>query len=127
MRYLRPRITLSALVTGLALAIAAPQLCAQDAPSASATSVIDDRKIDQMAAAYIAIDEIKTQANQELESAADPAGAHQVIDKAEHAIIQAVERTGLKLQEFNRLSELAALDPTLSARIEVRIRERQPI
>ncbi|MET0987062.1 MAG: DUF4168 domain-containing protein [Steroidobacteraceae bacterium] len=115
------------LVTLVVAVIASGGLRAQELDIPSPSSFIDEQTIDQLADAYIAIEEIQTRANAELQNAEDQQGAYQVIESAQNAIIRAVERAGLNLRDFNRLSELAALDPTLSARIVERVRERQPI
>ena len=125
MRYFRQRLIWSALLLGLAIAQGSPR--AQEFELPPASSFIDEKKIDQMATAYIAIEEIRTRATAELAKAEDQQGAMQIIQNAQHAIVRAVERTGLDLREFNRLSELAELDPTLNARIVARVKERQPI
>ena len=120
----------TAVVIGLlaiALACGWGALHAQSEDPPSATSSIGDETINQMADAYLAIHQIHKRAAEALNAAQDQATAQAVIESAERAIIQAVERTGLELEEFNRLVELAALDPTLALRIEARMRERAPI
>jgi hypothetical protein len=126
MRHFSQRSFLSTLALGIALTCAWSGGWAQE-PDPSPTSFIKDEKIDQMVDAYIAIEAIEARANAELERAEDQSGARQVIENAHDAIVRAVERTGLKVQEFNRISQLAVLDPTLGVRIKARMKERQPI
>ena len=125
MRYFSQRLI--TLFLSVVFALASGGLRAQEPGIPSPSSFVDEQTIDQLADAYIAIEEIQTRANAELQNAADQQGAYHVIESAQNAIIRAVERTGLNLRDFNRLSELAALDPTLNARIVERVRERQPI
>lgn len=118
------RLMLSALAAGMLSAFLGGAAAAQDE---GPTSFIGERTIDQLADAYVAIGKIQAQANADLQQAGDQARAQQVIEAAQGAMIRAVERTGLELREFNRLAELAALDPALNARILARVREREPI
>lgn len=93
----------------------------------SPTGSIADETVDQMADAYIALEAIRTKANDELKDADDQEDARAIRNQAQDAMIQAIQRTGLKLRDFNRLSQLAALDPALADRIRMRMLEREPI
>jgi hypothetical protein len=127
MQHSSGRFLSRALAIGIALTCMGQSVRAQESDIPSPTSSIPAETIDQMADAYIAIKEIRAITQSELGKADDEADARQIREHARNAMIRAVERTGLNLRDFNRLSQLAALDPTLAARIRMRVLERQPI
>src|SRR5690606_5482060 len=86
-----------------------------------------DEKIDQFADAYLAIEEIHAQAAAELEHATDSKSANEVKANAESRIIEAVERSGLRLEEFNQIAELMTIDMELRAKIADRVEKRRRI
>lgn len=93
-------------------------------PQAS-TVAIDDKKIDQFAEAYVEVQKIQQNAASELDSSAtDPAKQQQTQAKVENEMIAAVERTGLKLEEFNGIVQTMSADADLRARVVAKIRER---
>lgn len=93
-------------------------------PQAS-TVAIDEKKIDQFAEAYVEVQKIQQSAASELDSAAtDPAKQQQTQAKVENDMIAAVERTGLKLEEFNGIVQTMSADADLRARVVAKIRER---
>jgi hypothetical protein len=86
---------------------------------------IDERKLDQFADAYVAVQKIQADSAAELDSAAgDPAKQQQTQQKVENEMIAAVERTGLKLEEFNGIVQTMQADADLRARIAAKIRQR---
>ena len=112
-----------------------PDSSTTDSTAADATSpptstaqtavAIDDQKIDQFADAYVAVQKIQSSAASELDSAAsDPAKQQQAQAKVESEMIAAVERTGLKLDEFNGIVQTMSADADLRARVVAKIRER---
>lgn len=101
-----------------------PNAATPSAPNAS-TVAIDDQKIDKFADAYVAVQKIQASAASELDSAAaDPAKQQQTQAKVENEMIAAVERTGLKLEEFNGIVQTMSADADLRARVVAKIRER---
>lgn len=93
--------------------------------TAQTTVAIDDQKIDQFADAYVAVQKIQSSAASELDSsAADPAKQQQTQAKVENEMIAAVERTGLKLEEFNGIVQTMSADADLRAKVVAKIRER---
>lgn len=121
------RLVARALAIGIALTCMGQGIRAQESEIPSPTSSIPEETIDQMAAAYIAIEQIRTRANAELSKADDQADAAHIKEHARNAMIRAVERAGLNVRDFNRLMQLSALDPALAARIRTRVLEREPI
>lgn len=96
-------------------------------PPPEEVAPLEDKKIDQFADAYLAIEEIHAKAAEELKSTSDPESADKVKANAEAQIIQAVERSGLRLDEFNQIAELMAVDMELRAKIASRVQERRRI
>lgn len=94
-------------------------------PQSTATMAIDEKKLDQFADAYVAVQKIQADSAAELDSAAgDPAKQQQTQQRVENEMIAAVERTGLKLEEFNGIVQTMQADADLRARIAEKIRKR---
>jgi Domain of unknown function (DUF4168) len=117
-------VTLDASAQVPADQLAPPDLVAPLPPDATP---IEEEKIDQFADAYLVIEEIHTKAASDLEKADDPEQASEIRANAEGMIIQAVERSGLELDEFNRIAELMSVDRELRERIASRVAERRRI
>jgi hypothetical protein len=83
------------------------------APTPREAAPLQEEKINQFADAYLAVEEVHSKTAAELKTAKDPAAANAVRENAEGHVIQAIERTGLRLQEFNQIVELCAVDPEL--------------
>lgn len=96
-------------------------------PPPQEVAPLEDKKIDQFADAYLAIEEIHAKAAADLERTADAESANQVKADAESRIIEAVERSGLRLEEFNQIAELMAVDVGLRAKIADRVEKRRKI
>ena len=96
-------------------------------PTPHEAAPLEEEKIKQFADAYLAVEEVHSNAAAALEKAPDPAAANEVRAKAEIQVIQAIERTGLRLQEFNQIVELCAVDPALRARVANKVEERRRI
>jgi hypothetical protein len=96
-------------------------------PSATpqATVALDDQKIEKFADAYVAVQKIQTEAAGELDkSASDPTKQQQAAAAVETQMIAAVERSGLKLEEFNGIVQTMTADADLRARVVAKIRDR---
>ena len=127
---------LSATAFGASLASAqqttpepADSTAAQTAPPvapAAAAAPIDEQKIDKFAEAYLAVQTIQTQAAKDLDAASnDPTKQQQKQAAVENEMIAAVERTGLKLDEFNGIVQTMTADADLRAKVVAKIKERQ--
>jgi hypothetical protein len=90
----------------------------------STAGPIDDRKIDQFADAYVAVQTIQQKAAQELQNASNPEQADKVKATAESDMIAAVERSGLQVPEFNRIVERMASDTEVRSRVAAKLQER---
>jgi hypothetical protein len=95
------------------------------APAATASN-ISDSKIEQFANAYTAVQTIQQKAASQLQTAKDPAAADKVKSEAESDMIAAVERSGLKVDEFNHIIESMTADANLRQRVAAKLEERKP-
>jgi hypothetical protein len=129
-----PRGCVLALTGALAALIgsaAAAQVPNEQIPPASATPVppeaapLEDQKLDQYADAFLDIEQIEIKASAELQRAEDRAAAVAIKEKAEGAIIEAIERRGLELDEFNQITEVAALDEGVRLKVADRVERRR--
>jgi hypothetical protein len=103
----------------------APAVTDSNPATSGAQATIDERKIDQFADAYVAVQQIQASAAAELDSAAgDPAKQQATQAKVESDMIAAVERTGLKLEEFNGIVQTMSADADLRAKVAAKIREK---
>lgn len=105
---------------------AAPGATTEPAPSATGATAgpIEDKKIEQFADAYLAVQTIQQKAASELQSAKDPQQADKVKATAESDMIAAVERSGLQVPEFNRIVERMASDTEVRSRVAAKLQER---
>jgi heme-binding NEAT domain protein len=102
---------------------AAPQA---EAPEATDVApAVEEKKIDQFADAYIAVQEIQSQASQQLSATTDAQKADKVKQDAQNQMIQAVERSGLQIEEFNQIVQAMASDTSLRERVSERIDVRR--
>jgi hypothetical protein len=112
---------------------AAAQVPDEQIPPPAATPVppeaapLEDEKLDQYATAYVQIEQIEKDASAQLKQAQEPETALAIKEKAEGAIIEAIERSGLKLDEFNQITEVASLDEGVRTKIVERVQKRRSI
>ena len=99
----------------------------QAAPGAATGATagpIEDKKIEQFADAYLAVQTIQQKAAAELQTAKDPQQADKVKANAESDMIAAVERSGLQVPEFNKIVERMASDTEVRSRVAAKLQER---
>ncbi len=101
---------------------------AQETPSLPPeVALLEDKKLDQFANAYVAIEKIHAQAERALATSPDTESASRVEEEAQIAMVQAVERSGLVLEEFNQIATLVELNPDLGAEVARRVDARRGI
>jgi hypothetical protein len=129
-----PKVT-AVLASGLCAMLASASAFAQSeeptvspeqsaAPNAASSQ---EEKIDKFADAYVVIQEIETQAVTQLEAAESAETAYAIKAKAEGQIVEAVERSGLKFEEFTRIAKLASIDEALRMKIADKVEQRRRI
>lgn len=96
-------------------------------PTPREAAPLQEEKINQFADAFLAVEEVHSKAAAQLKTTTDPVAASEVKANAETQMIQAIERTGLQLQEFNQLVELCAVDPRLRTVVASKVEERRRI
>ena len=94
------------------------------ASPSSSTASLDDKKIEQFADAYMQVQTIQQKASSDLQAAQDPASAEKVKTAAESEMIAAVERSGLKVEEFNQIVESMASNVEVRNRVAAKIQEK---
>lgn len=129
-----PTIRAAIVASGILLISPAAfsQSAAEQGPPAPATTEpqpstmqIDEKKVDQFAAAFVAVQDIQAQATQQLSSTTDEAQATQVKASAEKQMIAAVEREGLQVEEFNRIADLLSTDVALRSKVVEKVERRR--
>jgi hypothetical protein len=97
----------------------------ESSTAAPTTANISDQKIEQFADAYVAVQTIQEKAASDLQTAKDPAAADQVKATAETDMIAAVEKSGLKVDEFNQIVETMTANADVRERVAAKLQERQ--
>lgn len=103
----------------------AAESAAPGSPQPSAAAAVPEEKINQFAEAYVAVEGIQTQAAQQISSAADQEAANAVKVNAETEMIKAVERSGLKVEEFNEIVQAMTADVQLRTKVVEKIEQRR--
>jgi hypothetical protein len=98
---------------------------APESNTAASATAISDQKIEQFADAYVAVQTIQEKAASDLQTAKEPAQADQVKQKAESDMIAAVEKSGLKVDEFNHIVETMTANADVRERVAAKLQERQ--
>jgi hypothetical protein len=98
---------------------------APESNTAASATTISDQKIEQFADAYVAVQTIQEKAASDLQTAKEPAQADQVKQKAESDMIAAVEKSGLKVDEFNHIVETMTANADVRERVAAKLQERQ--
>ena len=102
---------------------------AAEAPEASSSTAaatpITDKKIEQFADAYVAVQTIQEKAASDLQTAKDPAAADKVKASAESDMIAAVQKSGLQVDEFNQIVETMTANADVRERVAAKLQERQ--
>jgi len=94
-------------------------------PAPGATTPIADAKVEQFAAAFVDVQDIQSQTSQQLSAAKDDQQASQLKADAEKKMIEAVERQGLQIQEFNRIAQLMTTDLQLRSKVVEKVQQRR--
>lgn len=103
---------------------AAPESTTTEPGPAMATAAVPDAKIDQFATAYVAVQQIQAKTTEQLNTTPDTEKANQVKAAAENAMIQAVQQSGLQVDEFNQIAQLMASDVALRSKVIEKVQQR---
>jgi len=102
-----------------------PTAPTQMQPPTDTSAQIADEKVDQFAAAFVAVQDIQAKASQKLNTAKDEQQATEVKATAEKQMVEAVERQGMKVEEFNRIADQMTTDLNLRTRIAEKVQARR--
>jgi hypothetical protein len=86
--------------------------------------LLEEKKIDHFVAAYLAIEESHAQLAAELDETTSVSVAQKIRVNAETRIMQALEVSGLHVEEFKNIAELLAKNPEFRADVASRIEAR---
>jgi len=118
-------LTPAALYAQTSPAETGPPVSAQEPAAAAApATTVPDTKIDQFAAAYVAVQSIQTQTSQQLAATTDTKKADDLKVSAETQMVEAVQKSGLQVDEFNQIAGLMASDLTLRNKVLEKVQQR---
>jgi Domain of unknown function (DUF4168) len=93
-------------------------------PESADAPPLDDKKIEQFADAYVEVQTIQQKASADLAAAPDTKSADSVKTKAESDMIAAVEKSGLKVDEFNQIVASMASNTEVRNKVAAKLQER---
>jgi hypothetical protein len=121
-------IALAALFAAGGTAVAQSNEGAGQAPafgeSTPATAALTEQTVDTFVGAFVAVQEIREDFTERLESASDQAEAQALQQEAQEKMMQAVEASGMSVQEYNEVALALQNDPELLQRVQERAAER---
>lgn len=119
---MKKTLTASALLSALLLATAPvhAQTDAQTTPPAASqpAASIDDAQLEQFASALNHISEIQEQAMAELSQVEDQQQAQVIQQEANEKMVDAVNESGLSVEDYNLIANQLQTDPELQQRLE---------
>jgi hypothetical protein len=86
--------------------------------------MVDETKLEQFVEALSEVHTIRNEAAVELESTTTTEDAQEVQQRAQQQMIDAVEESGLSIEEYNRIATLMGSDPELQQRVSAKLEER---
>lgn len=102
----------------LTLATGFAPLHAQDAPQPPAATEVDDATLQAFAQASLAIEEVITEWRPRIQQAEDEAEARDLRQEANQEVLSAVQTSGLDIEAYNQVAELAQANPAVASAIE---------
>ena len=119
----RPMQLVAAALLAAASLLAAPEVGAQmRQPSGTVTAAptVPDEKLDAAAVAISRVSAISQQYEQRF-NAAPPEDRARIADEADAALEQAVNESGLSVEEYNSIVEIAQADPEVQEKLLQRL------
>lgn len=118
-----------AAVAAFVLACSSTAFSQTPQPAETATAApavqIEEKKVDQFAAAFVAVQDIQAKTARQLDTATSEQQATQVKAEAEKQMIAAVEREGLQVEEFNQIAGLLSTDVALRTKVVEKVEKRR--
>jgi len=131
MKHLNRAYLLGAALTA-ALALGSASTFAQstapasvdDTTAPSTTTTVDDAKLEKFADAYVAIQGLQKEAATAPSASPDAAGAQQKQAELQGKMADAVQKSGLEVNEFNQIAQAMVTDVDLRQRVIAKVQQR---
>jgi ABC-type glycerol-3-phosphate transport system substrate-binding protein len=95
--------------------------------SSQGTAAVTDSKLNQFADAYVAVQKVQKEASTQLSADADASKTEQVQTEAQARIVDAIQKNGLQLDEYNQIAQLINADDDLRTRAVERIQQKTTV
>ncbi len=89
-----------------------------------ATAAMTEQTVDAFVDAFVAVQEIREDFAERLQSASDESEAQAMQQEAQAEMIQAVEQSGMSVQEYNDVAMALQNDPELMQQVQERAAEQ---
>ena len=89
-----------------------------------ATAAMTEQTVDAFVDAFVAVQEIREDFSERLQSATDEAEAQAMQQEAQEQMIQAVEESGMSVQEYNEVAMALQNDPELMQQVQEKAAEQ---
>ncbi len=102
----------------------APSASTATTTTSGQNTAVTDTKLNQFADAYVAVQKVQKEASTELSSDADASKTQQVQTEAQARIVDAIQKNGLQLDEYNQIAQLINADDDLRTRAVQQIQRK---
>lgn len=95
-----------------------------DATTAPTSTKIDDKKLDQFADAYLRVQSLQKEAAAQQSAPTDSNAAQQKQNELQTKMMDAVQQSGLQVNEFNEIAQAMVTDVDLRQRVIAKVQQR---
>ncbi|MFO8003146.1 DUF4168 domain-containing protein [Thioalkalivibrio sp.] len=88
------------------------------------TAALTDETVDTFVDAFVAVQEIREDFTERLQSASDESEAQAMQQEAQEKMMQAVEASGMSVQEYNEVAIALQSDPELMQQVQEKAADR---
>lgn len=103
-----------------------PTATSPDTTATTSTVGVNDTKLEQFADAYVKIQTLKKDADAKQTTSADPAAAQKQQAELQSKMAEAVQTSGLDVNEFNQIAQAMVSDTDLRAKVLAKVQQRTP-
>jgi len=89
-----------------------------------ATAALTEQTVDTFVDAFVSVQEIREEFTERLHSASDEAEAQAMQQEAQEKMMQAVEESGMSVQEYNEVAMALQNDPELMQQVQEKAADR---
>ena len=100
---------------------------ADAATSPSPAATVDDSKLEKFADAYVAIQGLQKEAATAQSASPDPSVTQQKQAELQGKMADAVQKTGLQVNEFNQIAQAMVTDVDLRQRVIAKVQQRSSL